>query len=277
VRARFGLGTISDVSPPCAPKRTSASPSSLAKSIGLPAALRSAASAARNRAEIAAPMRRVSIRFQFGPKICPRLKSLWRRIRLGSIRLLELGSWPWDKHIYHRASKHAVMDRRLGATKLPATSTRTTLSRCLRRMPGFEALWLSYQKSFSETSWIEGDGLQDGLSLAKPIALPRDLTAVSENGRRRPRHRRRRDLPVFGTHDDLHSDDRRAVEQAVGRPRPVGSRTLKLRYPILSTLPRLPGWLREGWPAGRIPGLPRRQRWHRASLQSNGYGNIWGS
>jgi hypothetical protein len=45
----------------------------------------------------------------------------------------------------------------------------------------------------------------------------------------------------------------------------------------LSTLPRLPGWLREGWPAGRIPGLPRRQRWHRASLQSNGYGNIWGS
>jgi hypothetical protein len=72
------------------------------------------------------------------------------------------------------------MDRRLGATKLPATSTRTTLSRCLRRMPGFEALWLSYQKSFSETSWIEGDGPQDGLSLAKPIALPRDSRPLAK-------------------------------------------------------------------------------------------------
>jgi hypothetical protein len=104
-------------------------------------------------------MRRVSMRFQFGPKICPRLKSILSQIaKQGGVRLPGLGDQPWELGIHRIARKDALMDRPQGATNIPTTNTLAMSYRCLKRMPGFEGLWLRYRTSSSETSWIKGDG-----------------------------------------------------------------------------------------------------------------------
>src|SRR5271167_3326119 len=41
--------------------------------------------------------------------------------------------------------------------RFAVTSTSTTFTRCLRRMPGFEGSWFSYLTSFAETSFTQGN------------------------------------------------------------------------------------------------------------------------
>ena len=104
-------------------------------------------------------MRHVSMRFQFGSKICPRLKSfLWRIGRQGARSATWIGGQPWELGIDRVARKNALMDPPLGATNIPTTNTLAMSYRCLKRMPGCEGLWLRYRTSSSEISRIEGDG-----------------------------------------------------------------------------------------------------------------------
>ena len=90
---------------------------------------------------LAASLRRVSMRFQFWSQICPPTQiTLAVDKKIGGAFGYLIGGLAMGPAYPPHSTQERLMDRHLGVTNIPPTSTRATLCRCLKRMRAFEGL-----------------------------------------------------------------------------------------------------------------------------------------